>query len=59
MTHFISYPRRSNGLQGVSRRKIEVKTAQVDAVQVNSLWSLGRDEFPHSLDRELSSVMIA
>ena len=50
MTHFISYPRRSNGRQGISRRKIEVKTAQVDAVQVNSLWLLGREEFSHSLD---------
>lgn len=41
ITHFISYPRRPNGRQGVSGRKIEVKTVQVDAVQVNSLWLLG------------------
>lgn len=54
MTHFISYPRRSNDRQGVSRRKVEVKTVQVDAVQVNSLWSLGREEFPHSLGRKRS-----
>lgn len=50
MTHLRSCPHRSNGLQEVSPRKIEVKTAQVDAVQENALSSLGRVEFPHSLD---------
>jgi len=50
MTRSKSYPHRSNSLQGVSRRKIGVKTAQVAAVQANALWLLGRVEFPHSLD---------
>lgn len=57
MTHFISYPRRSNGRQGISRRKIEVKTAQVDANQAIALWLSGRKAFPHSLGREQTILM--